>query len=58
MKTKNPKISVIIPAHNEEDLIGRSIDSVLANKFENKEIIVVNDGSTDKTSQIVKKLWY
>jgi peptidoglycan-N-acetylglucosamine deacetylase len=55
MKTKNPKISVIIPAHNEEDLIGRSIDSVLANKFENKEIIVVNDGSTDKTSQIVKK---
>jgi glycosyltransferase involved in cell wall biosynthesis len=54
MKKNNPKISVVIPAHNEEELIGRAIDSVLANKYSNKEIIVVNDGSTDKTPEIVK----
>lgn len=54
MKKKNPKISVVIPAHNEEELIGRAIESVIANKYPNKEIIVVNDGSTDKTPDIVR----
>ncbi len=54
MKNNYPKISIVIPAHNEEELIGRAIESVLANKYSNKEIVVVNDGSTDKTSEIVK----
>jgi len=53
---KTPKISVIIPAHNEEDTIKNSINSVLNQSFQDFEIIVVNDGSTDKTRKIVEKL--
>lgn len=54
MKKNNLKISVVIPAHNEEEDISRALESVLASKYANKEIIVVNDGSTDKTPDIVK----
>lgn len=53
----NPKISIIIPAHNEEKCIGKTIESILNAKYDNdKEIIVVNDGSKDKTEEIVKKI--
>jgi dolichol-phosphate mannosyltransferase len=46
------KISVIIPVYNEESTIGEVIRKVLLVEIE-KEIIVVDDGSTDKTSEIV-----
>ena len=49
-----PKISVVIPAWNEEVGIIKTIHSVLKNSYPNKEIIVVNDGSTDNTDQVVK----
>ena len=45
----NKKISILIPAHNEEIGIRQSIESALATKYVNKEIIVIDDGSTDKT---------
>ncbi|MCH9658351.1 glycosyltransferase family 2 protein, partial [archaeon] len=45
----NKKISILIPAHNEEIGIRQSIESALATKYANKEIIVIDDGSTDKT---------
>jgi len=51
---KNPRISVIIPAHNEEGVIKRSIKSVLDQTFQDFEIVVVNDGSTDRTKEIVE----
>ena len=44
-----PKISIIIPAHNEERIIVRSIESALEANYPYKEIIVVDDGSTDRT---------
>lgn len=47
-----PKISLIIPAHNEEKVIDRSIESAKETDYPNKEIIVVDDGSTDKTYQL------
>lgn len=43
------KISVIIPAHNEEAIIVRSIESALNSDYPNKEVIVVDDGSSDRT---------
>jgi len=49
------KISIIIPAHNEEDVIERNLKSVFNSSFKNFEVIVVNDGSTDKTASIVGK---
>ena len=48
------KFSVVIPAHNEEEVIARAIDSVLSNGYVNKEIIISNDGSTDNTKKIVE----
>jgi len=44
-----PKLSLIIPAHNEERIIARSIESALETNYGNKEIIVVDDGSRDRT---------
>ncbi|MEM4700448.1 MAG: glycosyltransferase [Candidatus Nezhaarchaeales archaeon] len=44
-----PKVSVIVPAHNEEEYIQKALESLLEDTYPNKEIIVVDDGSTDKT---------
>jgi len=51
-----PLVSVIIPAHNEELYIERSINSILLQTYQNFEIIVVDNLSTDKTCDIVQKL--
>ena len=52
----NPKISVILPAFNEEKYICDAIESVLSQSFDDFELIVVNDGSTDNTLNIINSL--
>lgn len=50
-----PKISVIIPAYNAEAFIGETLKSTLFQTYKDFEVVVVNDGSTDKTPQIVNE---
>lgn len=52
----NPLISVIIPVYNGEKYIEKCISSLLCQTFSNIEIIVVNDGSTDRTSSIAHNM--
>lgn len=45
----NPKVSLMIPAHNEEKIIVRAIETALETNYPNKEILIIDDGSTDAT---------
>jgi glycosyltransferase involved in cell wall biosynthesis len=47
------KVSMVMTCYNKEDFIGEMLDSVLAQDWENIELILVNDGSTDGTRQVI-----
>lgn len=56
MGEKNPTVSVIIPTYNRAHLLGRSILSVLNQTYQDFEIIVVDDASTDNTEELISSL--
>ena len=47
-------ISIIIPAHNEEDCIAQTLDSLVNQSLRPKQVVIVNDNSTDGTKKIVE----
>jgi hyaluronan synthase len=51
-----PLVSIIVPVKNEEDIITRCVTSCVQSSYTNKEVIIVDDASTDKTSQILDEL--
>lgn len=51
-----PKVSVLVPARNEENNIRNCVESLLSQTCSNYEIIVINDNSTDRTEAILKEL--
>ncbi len=51
----HPKVSIILPARNEEQYIGRCIESLLKQTYKNFELILINDDSTDDTLKIMEK---
>ena len=53
MKKSQPVVSIITPCFNGEKVVHRMIESVLAQTYDNIEYILVNDGSTDRTEEVV-----
>jgi glycosyltransferase involved in cell wall biosynthesis len=51
---KNKLVSIITPCYNGEKYIHRFLDSVLSQTYDNIELLIVNDGSTDNTEKIIK----
>ncbi len=51
----NPKISVLMPAYNSEKFIAEAIESILNQTFVDFEFLIINDGSTDNTAEIVRQ---
>ncbi len=49
------KVSIVIPVYNGEEFLRKCIDSAIEQTYQNKEIIVVDDGSTDSTPEIIKE---
>ncbi|ACK72613.1 glycosyl transferase family 2 [Gloeothece citriformis PCC 7424] len=54
--THLPLVSVIIPAYNAEKFIERTLRSVLSQTYQNIEVLVIDDGSQDKTAEIVQTI--
>lgn len=52
---KNPLVSIIIPVYNGEKYLAEAIDSVIGQSYERWELIIVNDASTDRTKEIIRR---
>ena len=51
-----PAVTVLIPAHNEESVISNTVQNILSMDYENFDVIVIDDRSTDNTSSVIKDL--
>ncbi|HEX7456883.1 MAG TPA: glycosyltransferase [Ginsengibacter sp.] len=54
MTAHKPKVTVLMPAYNAANYIGEAIDSVLQQTFTDFELLIINDGSTDNTKQVIE----
>ena len=54
--SRKPLVSILVPAYNEQEVISRTLESLMSLKYDRKEIIVIDDGSTDMTGAVAA--WY
>ncbi len=54
IKMKNPKVTVLMSVYNGEKYLQEAIDSILGQTFKDFEFLIINDGSTDKTAEILE----
>jgi len=52
----NPRVSIIVPARNEEETVAQALNTMLALDYDNYEVIAVNDRSTDSTGEILERI--
>jgi glycosyltransferase involved in cell wall biosynthesis len=55
VKHNNPKVSIILPARNEEEFLAKCLDTLIEQDYPNYEIIVIDDSSDDSTGKIISK---
>ena len=55
MPNMYPLVSVIIPVYNRANYIVETLDSILAESYPNKEIVLIDDGSTDRTDAVIRE---
>ncbi len=55
MQKEKPLVSVVMPTYNRAGRMPRALESILAQTYENFEIIIVNDGSKDNTAEVLQK---
>ena len=54
MSAENPKIAIYMPCYNHEKYVAEAIESILNQSYKNWELFIANDGSTDKTGEIIE----
>ena len=50
-----PKVSIIMPVYNKAAFLKQTLDAIVSQKYSDWELIIVNDGSTDESPQIVEE---
>ena len=55
MNTFSPIVSIVIPAYNIEEYLGKCITSILNQSYKNIQILIINDGSKDQTLKIAQQ---
>ncbi len=53
---KSPQVSIIIPTYNRDKLILKALDSIFSQSYQDFEVLVIDDASTDNTEQVIKEL--
>lgn len=56
IKIRKGQVSVIVPMYNSEKYVEKCLDSILSNNYKNIEVLVVDDGSTDNSYDVVRKI--